>query len=286
MKLKNVIVIFVLLCVLLSGCTVQLVNTPPITLDEISVFSGQPYAVLSGGEPDFKKEELVTESYEIYSELDWLGRCGSAAACIGQDIMPDEERESIGQIKPSGWKIAKYDFVDGKYLYNRCHLIGFQLAGENANELNLITGTRYFNTEGMLPFENMVADYVKDTGNHVLYRVTPVFEGNNLVASGVVMEAKSVEDGGKGVCFNVYVYNVQPGVEIDYLTGESRLAEQTGEQEQAQSGEYILNTNSKRFHDVSCKQAQDIKESNRQEYSGSRETLIANGYKPCGGCNP
>lgn len=189
---------------------------------QVPEYSGEPYCILNDNVPMFSKEELVTESYETYSPLDAQGKCQVAIANIGLDLMPTEERGSIGQVKPSGWQTVKYDNVDGKYLYNRCHLIGFQLTGENANERNLITGTRYMNVEGMLPFENMVADYVKETGNHVLYRVTPVFEGDNLVASGVQMEAMSVEDEGEGICFNVYVYNIQPGIEIDYATGNSR----------------------------------------------------------------
>lgn len=189
--------------------------------EDIPAYSGEPYIVLNDNQPDFDQQELTTESFESYSQLDRLGRCGPAYACIGQDLMPTEERGSISSVKPSGWKQQQYDFVDGKSLYNRCHLIGFQLAGENANEKNLITGTRYLNVEGMLPFENMVADFVKETDQHVMYRVTPVFEGNNLVASGVQMEAYSVEDEGESVCFNVYVYNVQPGVVIDYATGEN-----------------------------------------------------------------
>lgn len=195
-----------------------------ISLEDIPEYSGEPYVVINGNEPFFTGEDMTSTSYEKYSELDEDGKCGVAEANIGKDLMPTEERKSIGQVKPSGWHTVKYDIVDGKYLYNRCHLIGFQLTGENANKKNLITGTRYLNTEGMLPFENMVADYIKETGNHVLYRVTPIFEGNNLVASGVLMEAKSVEDDGEGICFNVYVYNVQPGIVIDYKTGESRLA--------------------------------------------------------------
>ena len=283
MKYKNIVLLLIAIFIMLSGCSMQtgLPSQPEIVSDKIPQYSEQPYVVLSGGVPDFNEDDLIAESYERYSELDYIGRCGTAMACIGRDIMPTGDRGSIGHIKPSGWQYAKYDFVDGKYLYNRCHLIGYQLTGENANERNLITGTRFFNTEGMLPFENEVADYVKETGNHVLYRVTPVYEEENLVASGVVMEAKSVEDGGEGVCFNVYVYNVQPGVEIDYLTGESRLEEQTGEVH-----EYILNTNSKKFHDITCKQAQDIKETNRKIYSGHRQTVIAMGYEPCKGCNP
>lgn len=190
-------------------------------LSTVPEYSGSPYVELNGNIPEF--EEVTKKSFEQYAELDDLGRCGVTYACIGQDIMPTEERGAIGQVKPSGWHTIKYDFVDGKYLYNRCHLIGYQLAGENANTKNLITGTRYMNVEGMLPFENMVDDYVDETGNHVMYRVTPIFEGDNLLAHGVQMEAYSVEDNGSGVCFNVFVYNVQPGITIDYATGDSWL---------------------------------------------------------------
>lgn len=201
----------------------QLGLRPPasVTMKDIPEYFGEPYVVLQDNWPDFDAGDLTTEAFETYSELDELGRCGAACANICLDIMPAEPRGEIGQVKPSGWHTVKYDCVDGKYLYNRCHLIGYQLAGENANRQNLITGTRYLNVMGMLPFENMVDDYVEETENHVLYRVTPVFEGDNLLASGVQMEAFSVEDDGEGVCFNVYVYNVQPGVGIDYATGES-----------------------------------------------------------------
>lgn len=192
-----------------------------MTLSEIPEYSGEPYIEVNGNEPDFPEEEWAEESFETYSELDSLGRCGVAYANVGTDLMPTEKRGNIGHVKPSGWQTVKYDIVDGKYLYNRCHLIGYQLSGENANKGNLITGTRYMNVEGMLPFENMVADYVKETDNHVLYRVTPMFDGNDLVAKGVHMEAYSVEDAGEGISYNVYVYNVQPGIEIDYATGES-----------------------------------------------------------------
>ncbi len=195
-----------------------------ISLSEIPEYSGEPYIEINDNEPDFPEEDWSEASFESYSELDDLGRCGTAYANVGRDLMPTEKRGSIGQVKPSGWQTVKYDIVDGKYLYNRCHLIGYQLSGENANEKNLITGTRYMNVEGMLPFENMVADYVKETGNHVLYRVTPVFDENDLVAKGVHMEAYSVEDAGEGISYNVYVYNVQPGIEIDYATGESSPA--------------------------------------------------------------
>ena len=192
------------------------------SIEEIPAFSGNAYVAVNGNVPFFMPEEITDESYEFYSELDELGRCGVTMACIGVDIMPTEERGEIGSVKPTGWQSVKYDIVEGKYLYNRCHLIGFQLAGENANKRNLITGTRYLNIEGMLPFENLVADYVQETKNHVLYRVTPLFDGNDLVAHGVLMEGWSVEDEGEGVCFCVYAYNAQPGIVIDYQTGDSR----------------------------------------------------------------
>jgi DNA-entry nuclease len=197
---------------------------PNFDLDSIPEFSDAPYVAVNGNVPYFTDEDMTTDSYETYAPLDTLGRCGVVEACIGRDLMPTEERGSIGQVKPSGWQTIKYDFVNGKYLYNRCHLIGFQLTGENANTSNLITGTRYMNVEGMLPFENMVADYIRETDNHVLYRVTPVFRDNELVARGVLIEAKSVEDNGDGILFCVYVYNNQPGVQIDYLTGHSKAS--------------------------------------------------------------
>ena len=221
--------------------------------------------------------------------------------------MPTEKRGAIGKVKPTGWHTVKYDMVEGKYLYNRCHLIGYQLTAENANEENLITGTRYMNTEGMLPFENMVADYIKETGNHVMYRVTPVFEGENLVASGVQMEAESVEDQGADLSFNVYVYNVQPGVEIDYKTGESREAKEllpasqnsdkagnaaSGTASDKDSSDpvseqtYILNTSSKKFHKESCSGVKSMKEKNKKIYTGKRAEVIEQGYAPCGNCHP
>ncbi len=200
-----------------------------LSVDQIPEYVGDPYVVINDNEPDFLDTDLSTLSYEYYSELDSLGRCGVAYACVGIDLMPSEERGEIGPVKPSGWHTVKYNVVDGKYLYNRCHLIAYQLSGENANVNNLITGTRYMNVEGMLPFENMVADYVKETGNHVMYRVSPIFAGDNLVASGVQMEAKSVEDDGEGILFDVYCYNVQPGVEIDYATGDSTLRSDTAD---------------------------------------------------------
>lgn len=200
-------------------------NATDSSREEIPAFSEDAYVVLNGNVPFFTEEEYTTESYEYYSDLDELGRCGVTEACIGVDLMPTEERGDIGSVKPTGWHSVKYDIVDGKYLYNRCHLIGFQLAGENANKKNLITGTRYLNIEGMLPFENMVADYVKETENHVLYRVTPIFEDDDLVAQGVVMEGWSMEDEGESICFCIFAYNAQPGITIDYATGDSWLSE-------------------------------------------------------------
>lgn len=193
-------------------------------LSAMPEYSGEPYTVINDNVPYFTADDLTAESFETYSDLDDLGRCGVAYACIGQDIMPQEKRGDISSVKPTGWVQNKYDFVDGKSLYNRCHLIGFQLAGENANPLNLITGTRYLNVTGMLPFENMVADYVKETNGHVLYRVTPIFDDDELVCRGVLMEAESVEDTGDSVEYNVYIYNVQPGVKIDYATGDNWAA--------------------------------------------------------------
>lgn len=195
-----------------------------VSPEDIPAFSGEPYVVLNGNVPQFTEDEITDRAFEYYSELDLLGRCGYAMACVGQELMPSGDRTDISSVKPTGWQSVRYDFVDGKSLYNRCHLLGFQLTGENANERNLITGTRFMNTEGMLPFENMIADYVKETGNHVMYRVTPVFVGYELVARGVEMEAYSVEDNGDGICFYVYAYNNQPGVEIDYANGDNWLS--------------------------------------------------------------
>ena len=257
-------------------------------ISSIPEYDGTAYVVLNDNVPGFSEDDLTSESFESYSELDSLGRCGVAFANIGVDLMPTEDRDSISSVRPTGWQTFEYDIVDGGYLYNRCHLIGFQLTGENANEQNLITGTRYLNVDGMLPFENMVADYITETENHVLYRVTPIFEGDNLVASGVQMEALSVEDDGEGIEFNVYCYNVQPGIEIDYATGDSWLAEE-GPVEGTESNveaDYVLNTNSMRFHLPSCSSVDQMSEQNRQDFHGTRESLIEQGYEPCGNCNP
>lgn len=208
----------------LNDTQTQVSQEQNISLKDIPKYSDKPYVVINQNKPNFSESDFTTKSFESYSDLDELGRCQVAYANIGKDLMPTKDRGSISEVKPTGWENKKYDIVDGKYLYNRCHLIGYQLTGENANKKNLITGTRYLNVTGMLPFENQVADYIKETGNHVLYRVTPIFEGDNLVASGVLMEAESVEDKGEEISFCVYVYNVQPGIEIDYATGESKLA--------------------------------------------------------------
>lgn len=289
-------------------------------ITEVPAYTGNAYTIINDNNPYFTKSNLPTTSFEYYSQLDGLGRCGIACANIGQDIMPTKERESIGQVKPSGWQTVKYDNVDGKYLYNRCHLIGYQLSAENANEKNLITGTRYLNVMGMLPFENMVADYVKETGNHVLYRVNPYFQGDNLLASGVFMEGWSVEDGGEGICFHVFVYNVQPGIAIDYANGDSHSDEDmpaanepataeasdkgsaaqdnnqsdapvskevTEQSEPAPAGtDYILNTNTYKFHIPACGSVKQMSEANKKTYAGNRDDVIAMGYDPCKKCNP
>ncbi len=264
-----------------------------VQLSSIPAFSGKPYVAINNNIPNFSESDYTTKSYEFYSDLDNLGRCGMVIACIGTDIMPTEERGSIGQVKPTGWHTVKYDCVDGKYLYNRCHLIGFQLSGENANTKNLITGTRYMNVDGMLPFENMVADYVKETDNHVLYRVTPIYEGNNLLATGVQMEAYSIEDDGDGICFNVFVYNAQPQISINYANGDSSYVgggssnvEDEPIHNNDTSASYILNKNTKKFHYPTCSSVDRMKESNKEYYTGSRDELISRGYDPCGNCHP
>lgn len=277
-------------------------------IDSVPEYSGSPYCEVNGNKPTFTKAEKKRSSFEEYSDLDSLGRCGTAFALVGTETMPTEERGSIGMVKPTGWHLVKYDNVDGKYLYNRCHLIGYQLTGENANVKNLITGTRYLNVTGMLPFENEIADYVESSKNHVLYRVTPVFEGDNLLADGVHMEAYSVEDSGKGVSFNVFCYNVQPAIVIDYATGDNHAKDSSTSKSSSTSSsstassssgkstdsskssksnaKYVLNTNTKKFHDPGCPSASDIKSSNKQSYSGKRADLVSQGYAPCKRCNP
>ena len=253
---------------------------------EIPEFDGSsPYVIINSNNPFFDDELLIKQTFESYGELDRLGRCTVVFANVCQELMPTEERGSIGSVKPSGWQTVKYDCVDGNYLYNRCHLIGYQLTGENANTRNLITGTRYMNVQGMLPFEDMVADYVKETNNHVLYRVTPIFLDNELLARGVLMEAYSLEDDGEGICFNVFCYNSQPEIRIDYATGESKYV---GKDEPSDNidADYVLNKNSKKFHLPDCSSVGSIKEQNRSDYKGSRDDLIKQGYAPCGSCKP
>lgn len=291
-------------------------STSAFSLREIPAYSGTPYTEVNGNEPYFTEADLTTQSFETYSELDSLGRCGVVYANVGQDLMPTEPRGEIGAVKPTGWHLVKYDNVDGKYLYNRCHLIAYMLAAENANPQNLITGTRYLNVQGMLPFETKVCDYVKNTGNHVLYRVTPIFDGDNLLADGVLMEAYSVEDAGEGISFCVFAYNVQPGIGIDYATGDNwaedsgtyqstaasvtvetpapqpetdttvqNTPETSAPQESGQTT-YVLNTNTMKFHYPTCSSVDDMKEKNKQIYTGSREEIINMGYVPCKRCNP
>lgn len=278
-----------------------------VTPAEIPPYSGNPYVVLSNNIPNFSTKELVAKGYEEYGKLDSLGRCTYAVASCGKEIMPKdgEKRESISNIKPTGWVQSQYDNISGKYLYNRCHLIGWQLSAENSNKNNLITGTKYLNVNGMLPFENMVADYIKETDNHVAYRITPIFEGSNLLASGVQMEAYSIEDEGKGICFNIYCYNVQPGITINYATGASKNTKQTESQStsSANSASSVTNTSPASSH-VTVPQNSEVGNNlvwvpvnggtKFHTHSGcsnikspmqvTRETAEANGYSPCKRC--
>lgn len=289
------------LTVFLSGCGITFTNDITGQTEIFLKYSGktsnsvydvpdykdEPFITINDNIPNFTENDLTDTAYEHYSPLDALGRCGVAMACVGTETMPTEERGSIGMIKPTGWHTVKYDNVDGKYLYNRCHLIGYQLTGENANELNLITGTRYLNIDGMLPFENLIADYVKETENHVIYRVTPIFKDDNLLASGVQLEAKSVEDNGKEICFNVYVYNVQPQIYIDYKTGESNSGDKpqtSGDTTKTQEITYVINTNSKKVHLPECSSVKDMKPQNKKETTKALKELEAEGYASCRSC--
>lgn len=286
-----------LLALLFGGCSynqpgldtqaIQENTQKSYELTDIPAYAGNSFVILDDNKPAFsKKDRERTDAFETYSDLDELGRCGVAYANICKELMPTEERGAIGMVKPTGWHTVKYDNVEGKYLYNRCHLIGYQLAGENANEKNLITGTRYLNVTGMLKFEDLVADYVNETNHHVLYRVTPVFEGDNLVASGVEMEAYSVEDKGEGVSFHVFLYNVQPGITIDYATGESWLDDSKTTEDNEKTLNYVLNTNTHKFHKGNCESVRDIADSNKEVYTGNRGDLINMGYEPCKRCKP
>ncbi len=289
MRMKKLICLL-LLAVLLTGCVevVVIPEAPAVSLEALPVWSGDAYVTIDRNVPGFTAEDLTTECFESYSPLDELGRCGTAYACVGREIMPTEDRGPISSVTPSGWINKQYDFIDGKYLYNRCHLIGFQLTGENANKGNLITGTRYLNIEGMLPFENMVADHVKEENHHVLYRITPIYQEDALVCSGVQMEGFCVECGDAKYdedkfMFHVYCYNVQPGVLIDYATGDSAASEiGLGGEEKT----WVLNTSSKKFHDPDCSNADNISEKNRDTVKCTRDELIYQGYEPCGICKP
>jgi len=271
---------------------------------QIPEYSGEPYAVIHDNEPFFDLKAQKPEAYEVYYALDHLGRCTLADAVVGPETQPTEKRGNISEVHPTGWHKDKYDFVNGQSLYNRCHLIAYYLSAENANPNNLVTGTRYMNEDGMNDFENMVGDFIKETGNHVRYRVTPVWTGDNLVCDGVLMEAYSIEDEGENICFCVFCYKLQPGVVIDYATGDNHAVDAAQNEtkpettktpsatqkpnggEQNATGDYVLNTKSMKFHLPTCDGAIDMSEKNKKTYSGSRETLIEDGYIPCGLCNP
>ena len=283
-KIKTWLLLLVLSIVLVvPACSTEDMNTgseESISLSEIPEFNGDPFVAINDNMPEFTEEDLSSDAFESYSELDELGRCQTAFANIGRELMPTDERGNISQIKPTGWHSVKYDNVDGKSLYNRCHLIGWQLTGENANERNLITGTRYMNVDGMLPFENMIADYIKETDNHVLYRVTPIFEGDDLVARGVQMEAYSIEDDGDGVCFNVFAYNNQPGIAIDYATGESWADDADHETEAVVTeGEIRGNKNSKVYHCPGQAAYEEMKDSKNLIIFDSEEAAQEAGYR-------
>ena len=270
--------------------------TPSISafdLSDVPSYSGSPCYEINNNQPFFQSDELTTNTFKEFSELDSLGRCGVAFACVGTDSLPTKERGEIGMIKPSGWHTVRYDdIIEDKYLYNRCHLIAFELSGENSNPQNLITGTRFMNIKGMLPFENRVRSFIENTNQHVMYRVTPVFESDNLVATGVLMEGYSVEDNGIGVCFNVFCYNVQPQIKINYADGTSEVvsAPELGEENNYSNEEtnttYVLNTNTKKFHYPDCDSVNQMKEKNKEIFVGSRNEVISMGYSPCGKCKP
>ena len=272
-----------------------------LDLLKIPAYSGDPTYPVNGNIPDFSKKEITKKSFERYSDLDDLGRCQAAEACLSKDTMPTKKRGEIGMVKPAGWHTVKYpDLIKDKYLYNRCHLIAFELGAENANEKNLTTGTRYMNVTGMLPYENEVAEYIRETGNHVMYRVTPEFVGNELVCRGVLMEAYSVEDKGEGIEFAEFVYNVQPGIVIDYKTGDSHPAsgkdikDNTAvqksiarhEKKESKQHTYVINTRSGVFHKPSCESVEAMSARNKKAVKSSRADMVRQGYKPCKICNP
>lgn len=296
--LTRVAALLLALALILSSCG-AITPAAPISLDEVPEYSGKAYVEINGNIPFFTESELSLGIFESFSDLDSLGRCGVAFACIDRSLMPnkDEDRDSLSSVTPSGWEYDgrsnnnKYDFVDGSYIYNRCHLIGFQLTGEQANKKNLITGTRYLNIRGMLPFEDMVADYIRETGGAVLYRVTPIYDGYNLVCDGVLIEGYSVSDGGEDICFCVYSYNVQPGVTINYYTGENYKVgdapeiDNGNQNEAPQKNLYVVTTSGK-YHLPSCRYAESTKEENKTEFSGTLEELIEKypSHSACGVC--
>lgn len=312
-------IISILICILITFFPYfkkvfqQLQNTKPVEIVEVDWtnipdYSGLSCVKINNNKPFFEVDSLNNESFEDYWSLDKLGRCTGAVACLGYDLMPTEERGSISEIKPSGWQSIEYDFVEQKNLYNRCHLIGFQLAGENANECNLITGTRYMNVDGMLPFENSVAQYIRETHNHVYYMVRPIYENNELVARGILIEAYSIEDDGKGICFNVFCYNVQPGVMINYLDGSSyadgsvtvenkeesnsswyneEAAKNSASELYDENGnDYVLNTRRMKIHRPDCNSVSDMSPKNTYEIKAYLQVLIDAGYSPCQNCKP
>ena len=296
--MKRILLTVLLAALLAEGCDAEQIipgvkslsarpSVPEETADPASfpAYAGEASVIVHGNVPYFTDAERAEDPPEPFSELDHLGRAGAAMERLGPETLPSVPRGSIGMIRPSGWHLVKYDVVEGQYLYNRCHLIAYELSGVNAEERNLITGTRYLNTQGMLPYENETADYIRSSKNHVLYRVTPVFEGDNLLASGVLMEAESVEDAGAGFSFCVYCYNVQPGVIIDYSDGSSHPEEEPEESKDPVMN-YVLNTNTHRFHYPWCRSVSEMNAENAQDFTGLRSTLIAEGYVPCGRCNP
>ncbi|MBQ5398684.1 MAG: DNA/RNA non-specific endonuclease [Ruminococcus sp.] len=301
--MKKLFLALLIVCAALLTSCAELVpepNTAQIS-SSLPAYDGEPSVSVRNGVPDFSDSDKHSKvSFEKYSPLDSLGRCGTAYANISKELMPTKKRGDISSVKPTGWVQKSYAFVEDGMLYNRCHLIAHMLAGEDDNERNLITGTRYMNVEGMLPYETRVYDYVKVTGNHVLYRVTPYFKGDNLVADGVQMEAWSVEDVGREICFNVFCYNVQPGVLITYANGKSKSdgtirvygkSKVSGNKSKTQSASkktptYILNTNNMKFHKPGCNSVEKIDPYNKKKYYGKRKDLIKAGYEPCGMCKP
>lgn len=291
MKFLKVLLSLLLLVILSSCLDIEILlderyQEEYISLENIPEYGGEPYVVINNNEPAFDEKEYTTDTFIQLTDLDELGRTKEAYACLGKEAMPkdDEERGSIGMVKPSGWQTKRYDksLVDGGYIYNRCHLIAWCLSSLNAEEKNLMTGTRSFNIDGMLPFENKVADYIDDTSHHVLYKAIPIYKNDELVARGLNLQAASVED--DEIRINVYIYNVQDGIEINYLTGQTQLSNIHTHLEENVT--YVLNINTYKFHRVDCSKLADTKAKNKRNTSKSREELLNEGYEPCQSCNP